>query len=113
MASYPDRIVPADTLANGDEEVIQELRPFVGRCLNLNHDLNNPLTGIIGYAEFILKDCPRVDSEVREYVEQIMECAERIQNSVARLSDEKDVLSRRVDLREFELRRARNSSGSD
>ena len=49
-------------LLNADisEELKQEialfrrLRPYLGHCLTMNHDINNSLSGILGYAEFLL-----------------------------------------------------------
>ncbi len=55
-------------------EIYQSLRPYIGHCLVLNHDLNNPLTGIIGYSEFLIDD-ETISDELRSSVKQILKSA--------------------------------------
>lgn len=54
------------------------LKPLVDLCLSLNHDVNNPLTGIMGYAEFLLMTVADLTTDQRADLEQIVTCAERI-----------------------------------
>ena len=88
-----------------DEKLREELalfrilRPYIGHCLALNHDINNPLAGIIGYAEFLLSEADQLTESQRESLEQILVCAERIQKEVEDLGDEKIALSEKVDMK--------------
>ncbi len=75
------------------------LRPYIGHCLALNHDINNPLAGIIGYSEFMLSEADQLTESQRESVEQILHCAERIRQEVEDLGDEKIALAEKVDLK--------------
>jgi signal transduction histidine kinase len=77
-----------------------EVRPYVLKCLSLNHDINNPLTGILGFGE-ILMDDESLTAEQKGYLKQIMTCAERIRKEVNSLSEEKVALQEKVDLREL------------
>ncbi|MFQ5453736.1 MAG: histidine kinase dimerization/phospho-acceptor domain-containing protein, partial [Candidatus Zixiibacteriota bacterium] len=37
-------------------EVYQAIKPYIAHCLTMNHEINNPLAGIIGYSEFLLEE---------------------------------------------------------
>ena len=75
------------------------LRPYIGHCLALNHDINNPLAGVIGYTEFMLSETDQLSGTQKESLEQILECAERIQKEIEDLGDEKIALSEKVDMK--------------
>jgi len=79
-------------------EYYHKLRPLIARCLTLNHDLNNPLAGIIGYAEFLQMDAEALTKEQQKGLQQILKCAERIRASIDALCKEKAELSKSVDL---------------
>lgn len=81
-----------------DHAAWQALKPYIGHCLTMNHDINNPLAGVLGYCEFILMDDDLSPSH-RKHLEQIAECAERIKKLVEALCDEKIALAEKVDLR--------------
>ncbi|MEW5993922.1 MAG: histidine kinase dimerization/phospho-acceptor domain-containing protein [Candidatus Zixiibacteriota bacterium] len=89
-----------DRSALSEEElaVLQVLKPYIGHCLTLNHDINNPLSGIIGYCEVLLADADTLSEEQRGYLDQIMQCAERIKTMVEKLCDHKISISQKVDL---------------
>lgn len=78
--------------------VYRALRPYLSRCLTMNHDLNNPLTGILGYTEFMLMDQETLTAEQRANLEQIARCAEQMRTVVEGLSNEKIGLAGKVDL---------------
>lgn len=82
-------------------DLIEKLRPYLGHCLTLNHDLNNPLAGIIGYTEFLREESDQLSDEHKEFVDQIMRCAERIKRVLDNLSEEKIALSAELDFREI------------
>ena len=65
--------------------LFRKLRPLIGYCLSLNHDINNPLAGILGYADFIQSDSEALSSAQREDLQQIIECAERIKALVGKV----------------------------
>ena len=83
-----------------DLDLIERLKPYLGHCLTLNHDLNNPLAGIIGYAEFLQEEADQLSDEHKQFVDQIMKCAERIRRVLDNLSEEKIALSAELDLSE-------------
>jgi len=93
-----------DTLtAMTDEEqrdlvAFRALRPFLGQCLSLNHDINNPLAGILGYAEFILTDDKPLDDDTKSNLQQIIMCANRIKDQIDSLSRLKSQIAEEVDL---------------
>jgi signal transduction histidine kinase len=74
------------------------LKPYIGRCLSLNHDINNPLAGIIGYGEFMMSDEPPLAPEQQAHLTKIMNCAERIKKLVEDLCREKIELAEKIDL---------------
>jgi signal transduction histidine kinase len=80
--------------------LFEQLKPFLGRCLTLNHDLNNPLAGVIGYTEFLQEEADQLSDEHREFVDQIMQCAERMKRVLDVLGEEKIVLGKKIDLGE-------------
>ena len=94
-------ITKIDTKNTGAEELFNFLKPFVSRCLKLNHDLNNPLTGLISFTEFLLDEEEPLTDNQREYVRQIMNCAERIEKEITDLSNEKIELSKKLNLRKL------------
>lgn len=75
------------------------LKPLIGRCLALNHDINNPLAGIIGYCEFLQLESDGFSKEQIGFLKQIQTCSERIQKLVEEVCVEKIHLSKKVDLK--------------
>lgn len=82
-----------------DLDLFEALKPYLGQCLSLNHDLNNPLAGIMGYLEFLQEESDQLSEEHREFVDQINRCAERMRQVLNRLCEEKIAMSRKVDIR--------------
>lgn len=80
-------------------QMVLEIRPYILKCLSLNHDINNPLAGIIGYGE-ILSEEESLTPEQKGYLNQIMTCAERIRAKINELCEEKIALQGQLDLRE-------------
>ncbi|MBK7140684.1 MAG: hypothetical protein IPH75_01230 [bacterium] len=81
-----------------DYAVWQTLKPYIGHCLTMNHDINNPLAGVLGYCEFMLMDDDFPPSH-RKHLEQIADCAERIKKLVEALCDDKIAMAEKIDLR--------------
>ncbi|PWB70906.1 hypothetical protein C3F09_08505 [candidate division GN15 bacterium] len=82
-----------------DLALFQALKPYIGHCLSMNHEINNSLAGLIGYTEFLLMDESSLAPQQKRQVEMIAKCAERIRQVVQNLCDEKIALSERIDLR--------------
>ncbi len=77
--------------------LFRALKPFLGHCLTLNHDLNNPLAGILGYAEFLQSDS-NLTKDQRHSLDQIITCAERMRVLIEALCEEKIGLSEKLDM---------------
>ncbi len=90
--------------ANISDELKQEftlyrqLKPLVARSLTINHELNNPLAGLLGYLELIQADTTNFTKDQKECLDQIVYCAERLESCVRKLSDIKGQISQEVDL---------------
>ena len=82
-----------------DIQIFQALKPYIGHCLTINHELNNLLSGVIGYTEFLLEEAEELTDEHRKFIEQILTCANRISDLVGKLSDEKIELAEHIDLK--------------
>ncbi|MFZ5979233.1 MAG: histidine kinase dimerization/phospho-acceptor domain-containing protein [Candidatus Zixiibacteriota bacterium] len=78
--------------------LLEQLKPLIKRCLHLNHDLNNPLTGIVGYVEFLLSGDEPLTSSQKEYLNQIAQCTERIEKEINDLCEIKIKLSEEIDI---------------
>ena len=83
-------------------EIFQVLKPYIGHCLTLNHDLNNPLAGIIGYCEFLQEEAECLTEEQKGYLRQIATCAERMHKLIEDLCIEKISLDEKIDLKSVE-----------
>jgi signal transduction histidine kinase len=98
MAANPENAADLDQIVE-DAAVWEALKPYIGHCLTLNHDINNPLAGILGYAEFMLAEADSLNEDQRQQLGKILHCAERIRKLVEALCDDKIALSEKVDLR--------------
>ncbi len=98
-----EKLSPEKAEIDGDlkEElaVFRALKPYIGHCLTLNHDINNPLAGIIGYGEFLLEESGQLDERQKGYLRQMLQCAERIKKLVEDLCEEKVALAEGIDLK--------------
>jgi signal transduction histidine kinase len=62
----------------------------------LRHEVNNPLTGILGNAELLLSHCDRLPAEVVERLGTIAELAIRLRETIRRLSNAWDLRPERA-----------------
>lgn len=76
--------------------------PLLRRCLGLNHELNKPVAGIVGYCQFLLDDKDTLKPEQVLSVEEIRDCAIKIQKILEELSAEKAELAKKMDLKALE-----------
>lgn len=81
-----------------DALLFQLIRPLVSTCLSVNHDINNWLSGIFGYAEFLQTEADSLTDAERNYLDRIIQCAERIQLQINNISAIKSTLAARVDM---------------
>jgi nitrogen-specific signal transduction histidine kinase len=81
-----------------DLELFQVLKPYIGHCLSMNHDINNPLAGIIGYCEFLLLEPENLTKQQIKQLEMIAKCAERIRKLVENLCEEKIALTEKINM---------------
>ncbi len=85
MADESTESTAADRELCEEFEAYLRLRPYLGRLLKLNHDINNSVSGILGNAEFLCDEAENLTSDQREFAQQIKACADRIRNSIEEL----------------------------
>jgi len=93
--------------------LFRTLKPYLGRCMDLNHAISNPLTGIIGFVECLLAGPEPLSNDQKEQLNQILYCAERIVKHVEDLSHEKIALAEKTDLGSVVRSYRRAASSSD
>ncbi|MEA3297405.1 MAG: histidine kinase dimerization/phospho-acceptor domain-containing protein [candidate division Zixibacteria bacterium] len=103
----------SDDSQKNDLALFRALKPYIGRCLSLNHDINNPLAGIMGYTEFLLDDEDNLTKDQIGQLKQISQCAERIQKLVEELCEEKIALDKKIDLKPVVASFNNTTGGSD
>lgn len=79
-------------------EVYRAIKPYIAHCLTMNHEINNPLAGIIGYSEFLLEESESFTEDQVDYINKIITCADRIKNLVENLCEKKISLTEKVDM---------------
>ena len=82
-----------------ERAVLRALKPYIGHCLTLNHDINNPLAGVIGYGELLMEESGQLDETQKGYLRQVLQCGERIKKLVEDLCVEKIALAEGIDLK--------------
>lgn len=99
---HPDILSRLDLLSDEEKEqklaLYLELEPLIFQCLSLNHDINNPLTGILGYGEFLLEEADKLPADTADQLSKIMECAERIKVMMEELSEVKSAVSEQLNM---------------
>jgi signal transduction histidine kinase len=84
------------TRAGKNPETVEELRRLIAEretklaeiadlVAHVRHEINNPLTGVLGQAQLLLRS--ELDETARRRVETIEHLAARIRDTVARLRD--------------------------
>lgn len=85
-----------ETRGSGNEPAEEELRATINELearlvevadlvAHVRHEINNPLTGVIGQAQLLLRD--QLSETARRRVETIEQLAGRIRDTVAQLRD--------------------------
>ena len=82
----------SEPAARGDEhlrravaECEARLAEFAGLAAHVRHEINNPLTGLIGQAQLLLRE--ELSDTARRRVQTIEQLANRIRDTVASLRD--------------------------
>lgn len=85
-----------DELDEDEYQVFQILKPYIYTCLSFSHDINNPLAGIMGFAELLKEESNDMSESQIKLINRVLECAEKIKSSVNQLCDIKDELTNKV-----------------
>ena len=88
----------SEAVSAEDIAVYRKLKPLIAHCLTLNHEINNPLAGILGYAEFMYEEGVNLTVDQKRQLKQILKSAERIQKIIQVLSEQKIELSKDLDM---------------
>lgn len=89
----PHPLAPLDS-----QEGAAELQRFVKELFTLNHDLNNPLAGVVGYTELALSDPDSLPENIVDYLEKVQKSAGMMQEIIARCAEAKYHLQTQVDV---------------
>jgi len=84
-----------------DKTLIESLKPLIGRCLALNHELNNYMAGIVGYCELLLDGEEQLSDDQRQMIRAIRKCANKIGKHIKAMAKEKALLADMIDLKPF------------
>jgi signal transduction histidine kinase len=76
------------------------LKEFFSAQFELNHDLNNPLAGIVGYLELALTDSDSIPKRPLELLRNVQKCADRMDELIQEYVKCKRRLQTTVDLSE-------------
>lgn len=94
----PDRPVqPLDS-----PEGIEELKRFAAALITLNHDLNNPLAGIVGYLELAMTGKEPIPPDANEMLKNVQRSAELMEKVIQQLTQAKRRLQSSVDISAIE-----------
>ncbi|PYS82805.1 MAG: hypothetical protein DMF67_11510 [Acidobacteria bacterium] len=74
-----------EQLRNAVAECEARLKEFAGLAARARHEINNPLTGLIGQAQLLLRE--ELSDTVRRRVQTIEQLANRIRDTVASLRE--------------------------
>lgn len=87
-----NQVRPSDPAARGDEhlrrvvvEFEARLTEFAELAAHVRHEINNPLTGLIGQAQLLLRE--ELSDTARRRVQTIEQLANRIRDTVASLRE--------------------------
>jgi signal transduction histidine kinase len=74
------------------------LKEFFSAQFELNHDLNNPLAGVVGYLELALTDSETIPARPLELLKNVQKCADRMDELIQEYVKSKRRLQTTVDL---------------
>lgn len=84
-AISPDRLAPDKAKApdEPDPEDLAVVRACIGITSSFRHELNNPLTAVLGFAELLSRN-PDLPQDIARKVDQIQVNAERLKSMLLR-----------------------------
>ncbi len=88
---------PTKLLAPDSPEAARAIASFAAKLIELNHDLNNPLAGVIGYLELALSSDEGVHEEVKSLLQSAQLSADMMNDLVKKLTGAKRALLSEVD----------------
>ncbi len=74
------------------------LKEFFSAQFELNHDLNNPLAGVVGYLELALTGKESIPERPKELLLNVQKCANRMDELIQEFVKSKRRLQEAVDL---------------
>jgi len=74
------------------------LKEFLGAQFELNHDLNNPLAGVVGYLELAMTGKDDIPERPLELLQNVQKCANRMDELIQEFVKSKRRLQNTVDL---------------
>ena len=83
-------------------EGIEDLKRFASKLITLNHDLNNPLAGVVGYLELAMTSGDTLPPDTLEMLNNVQRSAELLQEVINRLTQAKRRLQASVDISQLE-----------
>lgn len=95
-AEAKNKSLPVET--ETELEFLKGLKPFLDSCLQLNHDLNNQLSGIFGYVEFVLYEPGQMSSDQIDLLNKALICAEKIKKQLEQFCIEKNKLGHPIEV---------------
>ena len=88
-------------LAPETPEAARAIAAFAAKLIELNHDLNNPLAGVIGYLELAMSSEEGVHEEVKCLLQSAQLSADMMNDLIKKLSVAKQELLSEVDFSSF------------
>ncbi|HSG99172.1 MAG TPA: histidine kinase dimerization/phospho-acceptor domain-containing protein [candidate division Zixibacteria bacterium] len=92
----------APTTTCDSPEGLVELKRFAAALLELNHDLNNPLAGVVGYLELAMTSHDDLPEDTRKMLANVQKSADLLEKVIGRLTSAKRRLQTSVDISELE-----------
>ena len=83
-------------------EGIAELKKYVAATLSLNHDLNNPLAGVMGFLELAFGHKDNMEPNVLELLELVKKSADKLKERLEEFTEEKRRMRNKVDISNLE-----------
>lgn len=90
---------PTTLLAPDSAEAAAAIANFAVKLIELNHDLNNPLAGVIGYLELAMSSDDGVSDDVKSLLESAQLSADMMNDLIKKLSDAKCELLKEVNFK--------------
>ena len=77
------------------------MKPYLYHCLRMNHELNNYLSGIIGFSQILLFESENLNDDQKQQLQHIHECSLKMNKLINNLCLEKIALGEQIDLKQL------------